>query len=177
MDKGEDEVMRKGLIIALVLVVGYVGVVPAFWPKPTISISYPAAAHIGEDLEVTIRMSAWHMLFDINGVRIAPDVYQSSAITLSDPLYPIQLLDVAPRRYGWAHRFLRFTWPVTKEKKVKIALSEEPMRGKLSEGDLVGKIDINYTRATYSMRGMSSMEETHTQPFRITLAPARENDR
>ncbi len=164
--------MKKAGIVVLVLLVGYFGIIPMFWPEPKVSVQYPPEFRIGEDLTLTVKMSAWHGLFAIKSVRFVPDAHASAAIDVANPIHPLQPYSAATTRYGRAQRLMRFTRPVSRTRQVEVSLSDTEVRNNLKRGELVGKIDVCYTCATYLLRTLSTKETTTSQPFHIRVLPA-----
>ncbi len=164
--------MKKAGIITLVLAVVYFGVIPMFWPTPKVSIVYPPKLRIGDDLILTVKISAWHGLFAIKSVRFVPDVHGSTAIDIDNPLRPLLPYSTAPTRYGRAHQLMRFTRPVNRTMPVLVALSDNDVKQKLNRGELTGKIEVSYTCASYLLRTLSSKEITDSQPFHIQVLAA-----
>lgn len=160
------------VVITLLLFVGYFGVLPMFWPEPSAHVEYPAQVRKGRDIEITVRVSAWHPLFHVNRIRLVPDLERSSAVNPTDPFTPLQPFGVSPRRYGYGDMFKRFTWPVTRVRTVRVALSDEHVAGKLQPGELRGTFDVSYTHAVYHHRIISSREGVERVPFSIQVVRA-----
>ncbi|MBN1518096.1 hypothetical protein JXA32_16160 [Candidatus Sumerlaeota bacterium] len=165
--------MRKTGIAILIFVIIYFGVLPMFWPKPAVEVVCPSQFNIGEDLEVTVSMSAWHPMFHINQIRFYPDLYKSSALSASDPLYAMLPYSAPPKRYGHGDMLKRFTWPVTRVKTVTVPLSGKDVAGKIQPGEITGKFDVNFTYANYVMRLISTRESSVSIPFTIKVHPAK----
>ncbi len=166
--------LRTAAIAVLVGGIGYIGVLPAFWPAPKIFIECPSEVRIGEDLPVTVTVSAWHGVFHVDEVRIIPNAYDSAALEITNPLHAMQIYSSPSKRYGWAHRFRLLNKQKKKSIRITAPLSATHTREKLSPGMLVGAIDVTCAYAHYSWRVVSSQESTYVEPFSIMLSAAHD---
>ena len=167
--------MKKAGVVILVLVVVYFGILPMFWPVPKVSVTYPPKVRIGEDLTLTVKISALHGLFAIRSIRFVPDAHESTAIDADNPMRPLLPYSTSPTRFGRAHQMMRFTRPVNRTMHAVVALSDTALKDKLNRGELTGKIEVTYTCATYLLRTLSTKEITATLPFRIRVLAAVSN--
>lgn len=160
------------IIILLIILVGYVGILPQFWPEPTVEVECPQQMRIGEDVDIIVNVSAWHPLFHISRIRFVPDLQSSTAASLSNPFYPLQPFSVTAKKYGYNAMFQRFTWPITRKQTATIGLSENGISEKLRPGNLLGKIDVDFTYAEYALRTISTARASHSVPVTIEVLPA-----
>ena len=95
---------KKKFIIALVLVVIiYFGILPFFWPSPTVKVDLAKEAPYDEDLEIKVVVSAWHSNFGISKVRIYVDPDDTTAHGPSGPFYSAALYRNPQRRLHWPY--------------------------------------------------------------------------
>ncbi|MCP4643357.1 MAG: hypothetical protein GY851_23120 [bacterium] len=154
---------------AFVVFAGYFVMLPMFWPKPEVTADIPDTVLLGEDLPITVTVTAWHGLFDVNNVRFYIDTYGSSAQAGDQPLYPLQLMTESPTRYQWGDRFKRITIPHTLEMEFTVPLAQTAADGLLGPGLLNGKLDVGLTYESGRTRWVDTRNAMQSVPFSINV--------
>jgi hypothetical protein len=153
----------------VVVFLGYFTVLPMFWTEPRVEVACPESIRLGEDLEVTVRVSAPHRLFHVNRVRFVPDPKTTTATARQTPLPPVQVFNTEPKRFGRAQLLQRFTFPARRELRLRTPLAER-YGNALAPGQLRGAIQVTLTHASYSLRTIHSRETTAVLPVTVEVA-------
>lgn len=158
-------------------VLGYVVILPWFWPCPRVVVAVPAAVQIGTDLPVEIIIQSWHSNYQVNEVRFYVDYTEAvTAVVPGATVYPIVLDRATPRREWGYWDVRRITWPHTRRRAYVVPLQQLTEAGALQRGVLRGQVDVTMThpwvRGRYSgnaVMGFRACEDRYTMPFTLNV--------
>lgn len=170
-----ERLVKPGVVIAIVVFVGYGVLLPLLaWRPPKARVNLPEAWPKGQDLPLTVTLSALHSNFDVASIRFYVDYYGSTAKGPEGLFYPVMLFEQRPRTITGAWQESRLTYPHTIALEVIVPFHSFAEQGLLGPGTLTGKVDVNYVaadpRGGKRMPGVDRMNPGMAIiPFTITI--------
>lgn len=138
------------LFIGFILIVAYCVVLPGRWPRPMASVEMPQEAALGTDIPLKVSVSAWHPNFSIRQVSISMDSVKSTALSVSRPVLPVNIVNHKPP-VSWSVDFGgRLSYPRKVVLDLVIPLAKISKDLRLKPGDLLGSVHVvvDHTRIT-----------------------------
>lgn len=154
---------KKTLVkIICVIIVLYLLILPAFWPRPRLTIEMPSEEALREDLPISVSVNAWHSNFSVAQVRFLPDPANSTAFVKGKELYILELQEGNPRSLWKGWQINRITWPRSRRYQFRVPVQKLSADGTLKTGELKGNIAVQVAYAAPHI-GRRSGSSSHSR--------------